>query len=99
MMFLCVDVRLERVFAVCAAKDREMLDFDVFNNRRLDVEHAYIRLVGIEGKPDFETIYSYMSKLIEPFARKDRSNILWDSSTMAWLDDEITEPQLEVKVL
>ena len=83
----CVDVRPKRIFEVCASKGRVVEDFDAFINRRPDVEQSYSKLKGIDGKPDFDAIYSYMSKFVEPFVQKKHSDMRWDSDTMTWLDD------------
>lgn len=48
------------------------------------VKHAYCRLKGVEGKPDFESIYFYLSNFLTPFAMKDYTNNVWNAATMEW---------------
>jgi len=83
----CIDVHTSKLFEVCSAKKMEMQDFDAFYNRRADIEHAYGKLKGVEGKPDFKTIYNYTEKFIQPFAEKDSINKIWDSVTQSWSKD------------
>ena len=67
--------------------DREVGAFDEFYNRRQDVEHAYNRLAGIEGKPAFDDVYAYLSMFIHPFAQRDETPKVWDSDGLAWEND------------
>ena len=62
----------------------EMKSFDEFYNRRLDVEYAYNKLRGVEGKPVFDDVYSYLSKFIKPFAQKDKKAGKWIYDKEEW---------------
>ena len=64
--------------------DREVGAFDEFYNRRKDVAHAYDRLKGVERKPPFDEVHSYLSKFVRPFARRDKAPQVWDSGSQAW---------------
>ena len=66
--------------------NREVGVFDEFYNRKPDVEHAYNMLLGIEGKPAFDEVYSYLTELIQPFALGDETARVWNSDGVRWED-------------
>jgi len=80
----CISVQTTDIFAIIENKRRELGGFEAFINQRGNVEHAYGKLAGIEGKPPFEDVYSYLLDFIQPFARKDDKPRIWDSEMMAW---------------
>jgi len=81
----CVKVRTDDIFGVYRKNpDRRVGTLDEFYNRRQEVEHAYERLKGIEGKPDFVGVYSYLTEFIRPFAEHDETPKLWNSDKMVW---------------
>ena len=82
----CVEVRSTEIFEVLKSKQLEFGGFTEFLNRRDDVEHAYTKLHGIEGKPPFEDIYLYLTKFIFPFAQKDKTPRIWNYKEQAWAD-------------
>jgi len=83
----CVSIRTRAIVDICSAKGREMGDFDAFFSRKSDIEHAYNRLKDIDGKPDFDSIYSYLREFAKPFVRNERSNAVWDCDSVSWRDD------------
>jgi len=83
----CVSVRTRAIAEICSAKGREIEGFDAFLNRMPDVEHAYNRLKDIEGKPAFDSIYSYMREFVKPFSMNERLNAIWDSDSVSWRYD------------
>jgi len=86
----CVKVLTTEIFEVIKNKLLELGDFSDFLTRRDDVEHAYAKLQGIEGKPPFEDIYSYLTRFIFPFAQKDRTPRIWNYRKQTW---EAVKPQ------
>ncbi|MBS3995297.1 MAG: hypothetical protein KGZ33_05830 [Alkaliphilus sp.] len=47
-------------------------------------KQIYDRLKGIEGKPDFENLYTYLSKFFKPFAKREYIERIWDSDKASW---------------
>jgi len=98
----CVDVQTKAIFDVCDAKGKnnEIGQFDALYNRKPEIEHAYNKLKGVSGKPDFEVIHSYMEKFVQPFAEKDPVNKVWNSDTQGWVQDtrDLSQPKDNVVV-
>ncbi|MBQ8515041.1 MAG: nucleotidyl transferase AbiEii/AbiGii toxin family protein [Ruminococcus sp.] len=80
----CVQVNIKDVCDACERANREIQSFDAFYNRRSDIEHAYNKLKGIEGKPEFAQVYTYLSKFIQPFAERDFTNKIWNPQCTSW---------------
>jgi len=57
-----------------------------FHNKKAEIEHAYDKLKGIEGKPDFNSVYNYLCKFVVPFEQEIIPNKLWNSKTLSWND-------------
>lgn len=82
----CVRVVTTDIFEIISKKHHELGDFTELFTRRDDVEHAYNKLRGVEGKPPFDEIYPYLIKFVRPFAEKDKTPRIWNSSDMVWGD-------------
>ena len=83
----CVKIETYEIFSIYKSNpNREVGAFDEFYSRRQDVEHAYNKLAGIEGKPHFDDVYAYLSKFLEPFASRDEVPKVWDSASVRWDD-------------
>jgi hypothetical protein len=80
----CVEVRTSEIFGVLERKAIVLDEYTELLTRRDDVEHAYDSLKGIEGKPDFDAVYPYLTAFVQPFAEKDETPRFWNSSTMTW---------------
>jgi len=81
----CVKVQTSEIFEIFKSNpNREVGSFDEFYMRRQDVEYAYNKLTGIEGKPNFDVVYSYLENFIQPFAKKDETPKIWNSSRSTW---------------
>jgi hypothetical protein len=85
----CSDINTKEIFEVCTKANRIIQNFDAFLNRKNDVEHAYLKLRGIDGKPDFDVIYKYLSHFITPFIEKNQINQYWNTSKIAWQNEPI----------
>lgn len=48
------------------------------------MEHAYIKLAGVDGKPPFNDVYTYLKKFVKPFAGKDDTPKIWESDKLEW---------------
>ena len=81
----CVSVNTADMFEMFRKNpDRELGVFDEFYNSQQDVEHAYEQLRGVENKPPFAHVYSYLKKFLQPFAARDTTPRIWNSDKMTW---------------
>ena len=81
----CVRIQTDEIMTVQKSNpSREPGAFTEFFTRRQDVEHAYNKLAGIEGKPLFDNVYAYLSKFLHPFAERDETPKLWNSEGQTW---------------
>ena len=86
----CVRVDTSEIFEIWRSNPgREIGAFIEFLTRRADVEHAYLKLEGITGKPEFAVVYDYLEKFIQPFAGRDEARMVWYSDTQSWEDHRI----------
>jgi hypothetical protein len=81
----CIDVQTIEIFDIYEKNKRELQDFNAFLNRKAELEHAYNKLMGVEGKPDFVDIYLYLNKFLNPFIQRE-NNKVWNSKTESWQD-------------
>jgi len=82
----CVEVRTAEVFDVLGSKSAIVGEFAELFTRRNDVEHAYDKLKGIDGKPPFDSVYPYLLEVVRPFAQRDTTPRVWNSGKQAWDD-------------
>ena len=82
----CVAVYSKDISDICKRAGREIKSFDAFHNKEAEIEHAYNKLKGIEGKPDFNTVYNYLYEFIVPFAQEVIPNKMWDCKSLSWND-------------
>jgi hypothetical protein len=80
----CMNVDMSEIFEICKSKNRAVKRFREFFSQRDNIKKAYNDLNGVEGKPPFDEIYSYMSDFFRPFARKHRKGGTWDCNTKQW---------------
>jgi hypothetical protein len=83
----CVRVQTSEIYSILRNKDRTLGAFTEFYSSRQDVGHAYERLRGIEGKPSFDEVYSFLDKFVRPFAERDKALRIWNIDRSAWEDD------------
>jgi len=82
----CVSVVTAEIFEVITSKRLELGEFSELLNHRNEVEHAYNKLRGIDGKPAFDHVYSYLKEFVQPFAKRDETPRRWNSSAFIWED-------------
>ena len=83
----CVKIQTSEIFEVYKNNpSREVGSFTEFYTSKQDIEHAYNKLAGIDGKPLFANVYSYLSNFLKPFADKDETPRLWNSKLKVWDD-------------
>lgn len=80
----CTEITPAEIKETCEKVGREISSFDGFFNEKEKVEHAYCKLKGVEGKPDFESLYFYLSNFLTPFAMKCYTDNVWNAATMEW---------------
>jgi len=82
----CGKVLSAEVMDVIARKHLKLGDFAEFFTRRNDVEHAYSKLQGVEGKPPFDNVYAYLTEFVRPFAQKEKTSLTWNNGNRNWDD-------------
>ena len=81
----CVRVDTSEIFEVFRKNsEREVGAFTEFLVRRADIQHAYNKLTGVEGKPPFDDVYVHLSKFLHPFIERDEAPKLWNIDTLTW---------------
>ena len=81
----CLEIRTADIYATLEKAERELGFFESFLTRRADLEHAYGKMRGITGKPDFSSVYSYLGKFLEPFIMRDRNPKVWRCYEDSWI--------------
>lgn len=81
-----VEVYSKDIFDICQRAGRKIKSFDAFHNKKAEIEHAYNKLKGIEGKTDFDSVYNYLCKFVIPFEQEIIPNKLWNIKTLSWND-------------
>ena len=90
----CIEVEITEIYHVLSQKSAALGEFLEMNNRHDDIEHAYGKLRGIEGKPPFSEVYPYMQRFLSPFALKDETPRVWNSGTQVWDDSRQRKPSM-----
>lgn len=76
----CAKVKTTNIYETCNKNNREIKDFDGFINHKIEIKHAYAKLKNIYEKPDFDELYDYLSKFLQPYISKDRTPQQWNAS-------------------
>jgi hypothetical protein len=84
----CLEIHTANIYAAFEKAERILDSFDAFLSRRAEIEHAYYKMRGIVGKPDFNDIYSYLKKFLEPFIKRDKSPKIWRDDETSWYVNE-----------
>ena len=87
----CVKVQTAEIFEVIANKSLVLDSFAEFLTRWKDIEHAYNKLSGIDGKPPFNDVYPYLKKFVFPFVQKDKTLRTWNDKKQTWKEPFIQE--------
>lgn len=82
----CLEIHTADIYSALEKSGRVLGNFEAFISRGPDLEHAYNKLNGIIGKPDFASVYTYLGKFLEPFIMHDMSPKVWRGSTGSWGD-------------
>jgi hypothetical protein len=81
----CVGVYTFDILDICEKKGRKIGDFNVFFNRQSELEHAYVKLLGVVNKPSFQEVYSHLKRFIFPFVERNNINQFWEHKNQIWL--------------
>ena len=84
----CLNIRTADIYNALEKAERALGSFEAFITRRSDLEHAYNKMRGVIGKPDFDDVYLFLGKFLEPFIQLDRSPKVWYGDTVSWRDEE-----------
>lgn len=79
----CCTFSVEDICRTAEENGRVFGDYQAFLSRTDELRHAYDKLRGVTGKPDFEVIYQGVKKMIEPFALKV-PNVKWNCEEQEW---------------
>lgn len=88
MLSRCVKINTKEIFDTSAKLNKNFQSFDAFYNKKDEIYHAYERLKGITGKPDFEELYSYLKIFYQPFAKCDYTEKNWNNQKITWVDEK-----------
>ena len=80
----CLEINTVQIYSALDKIGRELGSFEAFLTRRADLEHAYGKMRGIINKPDFDSVYTYLCRFLEPFITRDKSPKVWHSSETSW---------------
>lgn len=81
-----IEINSKEILDICKKADRTIKSFDAFFNKTSEMEHAYNKLKGIEGKPEFKIVYEYLNNFIKPFTQKPIPDKQWNNETLSWND-------------
>jgi hypothetical protein len=82
----CEPADTNAILSALKEKEHFPLDsFDVFLNRTADLKHAYKKLKRITGKPNFEDVYAYLKKFLEPFISNNQESLFWNTENASWI--------------
>ena len=81
----CLEISTADIYSALEKAERALGTFDSFLTRRADLEHAYGKMRGIIGKPEFSSVYSYLEKFLEPFITNDKTPKVWRSDEDLWI--------------
>lgn len=80
----CVTVSTQDIENARINNGREFQSFDGFLHKTTETKHAYDKLKGINGKPDFDDVHKHLSKFLTPFITKSTEKLIWTPETMSW---------------
>ena len=83
----CLEIHTSNIYTALEKAERVLGSFESFLTRRADLEHAYGKMRGIIGKPDFSSVYSYLEKFLEPFITRNESLKVWRSDEDMWISE------------
>jgi hypothetical protein len=91
----CLEIRIASIYAALEKAERTLGSFDSFINRRADLEHAYRKMRGITGKPEYDSVYQYLRSFLEPFIMRDKNPRVWYGGKDSWVNINREEQQTQ----
>ena len=86
MLCHCFSFKIKDIFDYSKKYKREINDFSAFSQKRNEIEHAYNNLNSINGKPEFNEVYTFLDKVFTPFRERIQKDFFWNSEKLEWLD-------------
>lgn len=86
MLCHCFSFKIKDIFDYSKKYKREINDFSAFSQKRNEIEHAYNKLNSINGKPEFNEVYTFLDKVFTPFRERIQKDFFWNSEKLEWLD-------------
>jgi len=83
----CVTVRIDSIHRIWELESREIGDFNAFKNRRDELQHSYEKLRRVSAKPEFDTLYDYLTSFLTPFIEIKAAKLVWDNAENSWVND------------
>lgn len=82
----CVEVQTLDLMDIWDRKGAVVGGFIELRTRCEDIEYAYDKLKGIEGKPKFAQVYPCLLEFTRPFIEGDKTPRAWSSEQLIWND-------------
>lgn len=95
----CVRIDIKEIFEISKQLNRKIGSFDAFYNKKSELQYSYEKLRGIEGKPNFDSIYNYLSIFFEPFAQRELKSKIWNNKKLSWNEPEALIQKRKTKQL
>ena len=80
----CLEIETGSVYHINQMRGRTFQNYDGFLNHKSELQHAYERLRGIDGKPDFEELYNHLHNFLKPFISGEQSAMIWNPEKFIW---------------
>lgn len=86
MLCHCFSFKIKDIFDYSKKYKREINDFSAFSQKRSEIEHAYNKLNSINGKPEFNEVYTFLDKVFTPFREGIQKDFFWNFEKLEWQD-------------
>lgn len=86
MLCHCFSFKIKDIFDYSKKYKREINDFSAFSQKRNEIEHAYNKLNSINGKPEFNEVYTFLDKVFTPFREGIQNDFFWNFEKLEWQD-------------
>ena len=80
----CLEICTDEIYDALEKSGRALGSFEAFCTRCADLEHAYNKMRGVVGKPDFDEVYAYLGGFLEPFIMSNRKSMIWVGNKGSW---------------
>ena len=80
----CVTVKLVDIRGIWERENRIVGNFNAFTNRQDELRHSYEKLRRVDTKPEYDTLYSYLTSFLAPFIEANLDTLVWDNTESGW---------------